>query len=47
MKFSPVGSILAVGSNDNFVDFYQTEGGFKKVRSGERGYEIQVQAKLS
>ena len=31
LKFSPDGAYLAVGSNDNFVDIYQTAQRYKKV----------------
>ncbi|XP_074647902.1 echinoderm microtubule-associated protein-like 6 [Tubulanus polymorphus] len=31
MKFSPDGKMLAVGSNDNFVDIYSTGQSYKKV----------------
>lgn len=31
MKFSPDGQLLAVGSNDNFVDLYSVGEGYKHV----------------
>ena len=31
MKFSPDGQLLAVGSNDNFVDLYSISEGYKHV----------------
>ncbi len=34
MKYSPNGSILAVASNDNFVDFYDVKAGYKLVSEG-------------
>lgn len=33
MKFSPDGSLLAVGSNDNFVDIYAVNERYKRVGS--------------
>ena len=32
MKYSPDGSYLAVGSNDNYVDIYAITQKYKKVR---------------
>ena len=33
MKYSPDGSLLAVGSNDNFVDIYAVSERYKRVGS--------------
>jgi WD40 repeat protein len=35
-KYSPCGNFLAVGSNDNRVDFYSTESDYEKVGCGSK-----------